>query len=107
MSIEAEINWKGSKVKVVLGKLSYGKHNEVKKQATKIKIIGNSVQTSLDPYIYNELMILESLRAGGKCPFELTLNNIRELDEEDGTKLQTLVEKLHSLNKEKKQELDK
>ena len=102
MSVEVEIEWKGKKVKVYLDRISWGKHQEIKKQTTNVKLIGEKVITTPDPFLYQELLVLEGLRAGGKCPFELTLNNIKELSDEDGNKLYNLMTEIQAVNKEKK-----
>lgn len=78
MEWETEVTWKGQKAKVKQRSLTFGEANDITRKCT------NTKTRAVDYVLICEMKILKSIVS---APFDITLDNVRALDEPDGDKL--------------------
>jgi len=99
METETEIKWNGKIEKVVLKSITYGEKNEIIRQSNKIRIVGKQTIVEPDLTLFQELLILKSLKT---VPFKISIDNVRALSTTDGEKLYNIANELMTGQTEKK-----
>jgi len=90
--MEVEIDYNGKKEIVVMRTLSWGENNECVRTGMKTNPDGT---TKLDFVLQQEHKLLKSIE---KAPFEVTLENLRDLSAMDGDKLFNGMMKLNQVS---------
>lgn len=83
----------------VIKRLSFGESNDLNEESATLKFVGTESQMKVSPFKMTELMILKSLV---KAPFDITLQNIRNMDRVDGEALYQEVAIINGWKEEKK-----
>jgi len=96
---EIPIEWEGRKETVIIKKLNFGETNDLRHEATEIKIVGNTYQAKVHTGRFMELAILKSIV---QAPFKNSIEDIRNIPREIGEMLYGEIEKFNNLSEEKK-----
>ena len=94
-----EIDWEGVKREIEIKKLNFGEVNEIQKQSVQTRVIGNAIHRTLDEKISREMTLLKGIL---NAPFEVTLENIRELSATTGIFILGEIESFNNLSEKKK-----
>ena len=89
--MEVEIDYKGKKEKVVLKSLSWGENNECVRIGMKTNPDGSK---DFDFVLQQEHKLVKSIVS---APFEVTLENLRNLSAKDGDKIFNAMMKLNQV----------
>jgi len=92
---DVEIEFNGKKETVKLKRLGFGEKNQLQEEATDIKVIGGQPVVKVSTSKLKELALLKSIVS---APFPITIQAIKELEQEVGD---FLFEEYDALNKPK------
>jgi len=84
-----EVMYRGKKVKVHVGEITFGQEMQILKKHAKVNIVGRGVKVDIDAFGYLEdltVMAIKKVEPEGAMP--ITKEAIMELSREDGRKLQ-------------------
>jgi hypothetical protein len=88
-----EIDWQGQKAEVVVKELTWGEMNQVLREAIgKMRLMGQELMLEVDIVAWREALVLRSI---AKAPFDVTIENIRNLPPDVGERIFDAAQRLN------------
>jgi hypothetical protein len=87
-----KINWKDKEEEVIIASLTYGEYKEIRRKSISHRAVDGNVTSVRDIDLHDELCVLKSIK---KAPFDVSLDNIRQLSKADGEIIEEVVNRLN------------
>lgn len=97
---DVSINFNGKEDIVRIKKISFGDNLDIRQKCSKISIIGGQERIEVDQQKLSEECLLKSII---KAPFQVTLQEIRDLDMETGERLLEVYREINTFDTKKKE----
>jgi len=100
--IDVPINYNGKEEIVRIKKISFGDNLDIRQKCSKITILGGQEKIEVDQQRLAEECLLKSII---KAPFQINLQEIRDLDMEIGEQLLEVYREINTFDSKKKENL--
>ena len=96
---DVSIDFNGKQEIVRIKKISFGENLDIRQKCSKISVIGGQERVEIDQQKLSEECLLKSII---KAPFNVTLQEIRDLEMEVGEKLLEVYREVNTFDSKKK-----
>ena len=98
--VDIPITYNGKEDIVRIKKISFGDNLDIRQKCSKITVIGGQEKIEIDQQKLSEECLLKSII---KAPFNITLQEIRDLEMEIGEKLLEVYHEINTFSPKKKE----
>ena len=98
--LDVTIEYEGKQEIVRIKKISFGDNLDIRQKVSKISVIGGQERIEIDQQKLSEECLIKSII---KAPFQITLQNIRDLDMDTGENLLQAYREINTFTPKKKE----